>query len=512
MQQIAALDGSFPALLVAGLIERFGLDGAHQEIDAALDDLSNVELAALEYDWENVWARPKQHAPLGEWQSWGYLAGRGNGKTVGISHWVNEEVEQGRAPLICLIAQDEDSSVKLHVTGPSGLLATAKPWFRPAWHPSDLELVWPNGSKAYVRTPEVPRKIRGLEYDLAWMSEIQSWPAVTREDAYMNVLISTRLGLSRIVWDATAARRHPLLKRLMKQAAAEPMKHVLVTGSTYENVLNLGKGYIEKIEAAYGGTQQGEEELFGRMFDDTDGATAKQAWIDRNRRAVAGTVVRRVVSVDPAVTARGGSDCTGIVDAGLSADGKALILGDHSGRHAPEEWAAKTLDLYVDGRCDLVIVETNKGGNLLVRNLRAAADERHLSVVVIGKDERAPGHQKGTVHVREIYSRGEKADRARPLSTAIQKNRVGFVGTFTELEDTLTTWQPTPGARSPDRLDATVAAVVELLGLDVDAPDPKAAFAGILEANRALTGPPQARPRRTISSLFGGSGNGGGRI
>lgn len=502
LRDIAALDGSFPALVVAELIDQHGLEGAHRAIDALLDECTNVELAAHENDWREVWARPKQHAPDGDWQSWGYLAGRGNGKTKGISHWLNDEVEAGRAPLICLIAQDEDSSIKLHVTGPSGLLATSKPWFRPEWRPSDLELIWPNGAKAYVRTPEVPRKIRGLEYHLAWMSEIQSWPAATREEAYMNVLISTRLGLARTVWDATAARRHPLLKKLKANAEADPRRHVLVTGSTYENALNLGRGYIEKIEAAYGGTQQGEEELFGRMFDDTEGATAKATWIKNNRRSAPDRVLRRVISVDPAVTSRAGSDNTGIIDGGLAVDGKALILGDHTGKHAPEVWGTKVLDLYVDGRCDLVVVETNKGGDLVVRNLRACAEGRGLRIVVLGKKERAPGHMPGIVHVREIYSKGEKADRARPLSTAYEKGRVCHVGEFTELEDTLTTWIPEPGARSPDRLDATVAAVVELLGLDDDAPDPKSGFVGITEMAAGLT--QQTSSAGSLAQLLGG--------
>lgn len=513
LAEIAQVDGSFPALLVAALLEQHDLETTHKLIDEILDEFETVELAAHDYDWRHTWARPKQHAPGGEWQSWGYLAGRGNGKTKGISHWVNEEVEAGRAQLVCLIAQDEDSSVKLHVTGPSGLLATAPPWFMPEWRPSDLELRWPNGARAYVRTPEVPGKIRGLEYHLAWMSELQSWPAATREEAYMNVLISTRLGLARTVWDATAARRHPLLRRLKENAEREPDKHVLVTGSTYENCLNLGRGYIEKIEAAYGGTRQGEEELFGRLFDDSEGATAKSDWIEQNRRSIPDRMVRRVISVDPAITSRSGSDCTGIIDAGLAVDGKVLILGDHSGKHAPEVWGKKSLELYFEGRCDALVVETNKGGELLVRNLRASAEDRRMRVVVLGKNEPAPGHTPGVVHVREIYSRGEKADRARPLSTAYERGLVCHVGTFPELEDTLTTWVPEPGARSPDRLDATVAAAVELLGLIADTkPDPKEALKGIEAVAAAVTGKGRVGPPAfNLAALLGGGG-GRGRI
>lgn len=499
-----------PAQITAReLVARFGREGAHEVLDELFDFVPVVDLAAHEYDWRETWARPKQLPPLSEWKSWGFLSGRGFGKTIAVSKFVNAEVEAGRVTSICLLAQDEDNAIKLQVTGPSGLIATAPPWFKPIWDVTDLELTWPNGAKAYVRTPERPEKIRGFDYDLAWLTEIQSWPPATRDAAFMNVKLATRIGLARLVWDATAKARHPLLKKLLKKSAADPQHHVIVTGSTYENAENLAHGYIKEIEDEIGGTRQGREELFGEMSVDSEGATAQEIWIERNRRAVSGAIVRRVISIDPAVTSRAGSDCTGIVDAALSADGKALVLFDLSGKHAPEAWADLALDAYVSGRCDLLVVETNKGGDLLTRNLRAAASERGLTVVLVGKEERAPGHQHGVVHVREIHSRGEKADRARPLSTAYEKNRVCHVGKFAELEDVLTTWEPTPGARSPDRLDALVGAVVELLGLSSNAPDPSAGFKGIGALAAAVDAP---RRPSNLSRLLGGGGNGGGRI
>lgn len=492
------------------LVALHGLEQAHVELDAFLDSQSIVELTAHEYDWRGTWARPKQLPPLGDWKSWGFLCGRRFGKTIAVSKFVNAEVEAGRATSICLMAQDEDNAIKLLVTGLSGLVATAPPWFRPVWDVTDLELTWPNGAKAYVRTPERPHKIRGFDYDLAWVTEIQSWPPATRDAAYMNLRLALSVGLARLLWDATAQSRHPLLKKLLKASKEDPSAHVIVTGSSYENADNLAVGFIAEMEKEIGGTRQGDEELHGIMSTDAEGTTAKEEWITRNRRTVAGPIVRRVLGADPAVTSRAGSDNTGIIDGGLSVDGKAMILGDHSGKHTPEAWAAIVLDLYVEGRCDLVIVETNKGGDLLVRNLRAAASERALSVVVIGKEERAPGHQSSVVHVREIFSRGEKADRARPLSTALEKDRVVFVGKFPELETVLTDWEPTPGARSPDRLDATVSVVTELLGLSSNAPDPAAGFRGIGRAQASLDSP--ARNRSNVARLLGGGSGGGGRI
>lgn len=506
-------DFSSPAARIAAqLVDTVGAAAAHQAVDAICAKLTHVERAALAAHWP-MWAREKQLAPPGDrWQSWGFLSGRGFGKTLAISKFVNEEVREGRAMLIGLAAQDEDNSIALQVLGPSGLVATSPPWFKPQWEATSKQLVWPNGARAYVRTPEVPGKIRGLEYHLSWICELQSWPKTTRDEAYMNFVVSTRLGYARVVWDATAKRRHPLLKELLANAEASPDLHKITRGKMHENP-HLSASYKKKLDDKMGGTQQGREELEGEMGDDLEGAIVKEDWIEANRRTMPARLLRRVIAADPAVTARAGSDMTGIVDVGLAEDTKALVLGDYSGKHAPEAWATIILDKYFEGRCDLVIVETNKGGDLLTRNLRAAAKERGVSVVVIGKAERAPGHQPKVVHVREVFGRGEKADRAKPLATAYQKNRVCHVrgAELTALEETLTTWEPVPGAKSPDRLDPLVYAVGELLGYDDNLGDPAAGFAGIVALYSALDTGTGSRVRlQHLPTLLGGAG--GGRI
>lgn len=503
------IDTSLAIDICRGLVRRHGLERAHFIVDEVLDEHSITELAAHERDWENVWARAKQLPPNTDWASWGFLCGRGFGKTVAVSQFVNAEVEAGRAMLIGLAAQDEDNCVKLQVEGPSGLIATAPPWFKPEWHVSDLMLVWPNGARAYVRTPEVPGKIRGLEYHLSWLCELQSWPVATRDEAYSNFMLSTRLGYARIVWDSTAKKRHPLLKKLLANCERAPEMHFAVRGSTHENADNLGDGFIERLEQEMGGTARGREELLGEMLEETEGALVRGEWIERNRRKPS-YCPRLVIGIDPAVTSRAGSDMTGIVIAGLAPDGKALVLADHSGKHSPSEWATIVLDEYAARKCELVIVETNKGGSLLVQNLRASAKDRHLDVVVLGKDERAPGYHPRTVHVREVYGRGAKEDRAQPLATAYERNRVCHVGSgLAELEETLTTWEPTPGGKSPDRLDALVYCVIELLELGATAgPDLRVGFKGIESVAAKI-----ARPARAgnLSTLIGG-GDRGGRI
>ena len=277
-------DASPASEIARRLVVTLGRDAAHRAVDAIVAKFTNVELAALASDWP-TWARSKQIAPVGdEWQSWGFLAGRGFGKTLAISKFVNAEAESGRAMLIGLAAQDEDNCVALQVLGPSGLVATAPPWFKPHYEVTAKQLVWPNGARAYVRTPEVPGKIRGLEYHLSWICEIQSWPAAQRDEAMMNFEISTRLGYARTVWDATAKRGHPLLKKLLATAKASPDLHRVTSGTTHENP-HLSAAYKKKLVDKMGGTRQGREELEADMGGEDDDTVVKASSPSGARRA-----------------------------------------------------------------------------------------------------------------------------------------------------------------------------------------------------------------------------------
>lgn len=469
------------------LVASLGREGAIRAVDAIYNSMSVVDTAALAYDW-TFWARPKQLAPQTDWRSWGFLCGRGFGKSRAVEEHITEEVQHGRAMSIGLCGQKEEKTIDMA----RALVDVAPPWFRPVIEVSSNMIVWPNGARGYIRTPEAPDAIRSENHHLVWLSEIQSWPVATREEAYSNFMFATRLGYARTVWDATPKRRHPILTRWLERAKADPEAHIIVRGTMRENAVNLGAGVVDELEREFGGTSKGREELDGEMVDDADGALFRQAWFDRNRRVAPDRFARRAIGIDPAVTSRKSSDKTGIIEAGLGVDGQAYALGDYSGQHRPEAWASITLDVYVRNACDVIVAETNKGGDLIVQNLRAAAQKRGMQVVVIGKDDRAPSRQDGIVYVREIYSRGPKEDRAQPVATACEANRISHArdAELSELEIVLTTWEPAPNAQSPDRMDAYVQVMKELLGLADGARSTKAGFVGITQAASALRSSP----------------------
>lgn len=499
---------SLAVRVLEALLDEHGPKEGRRRLERWLARLTPMQLAGLRYDWAKLWARPKQIPPPGDWIDWGFLTGRGFGKTNALTSWIVGEVQAGHVRTIGMAAQNE---IKTYDVNALGLIEASPPRFVPRWIDNEARLVWPNGATAYAFTPEAPANIRSKNLDLAWLSELQSWPAATRDEAYLNFRFATRKGGARTVWDATPKRGHPILVRLLEAHARRPDLHHVVRGRMVENLAHLAPAAVAALMAEFGGTTQGREELDGEMLTDEEGATVGQAVIDHHRVTAPPRLVRRVISVDPAVTARKGSDTTGLVDAGLGDDGRAYVLGDYSGRMPAEAWGSLVVDLYLRTGAECVVVETNKGGDLVAANLRAEAQPRGLAVVVLPKGGAQLPHNPRVIYVREIYAQGAKSERARPVGTAYERGRVSHVGRHATLEQTLTSWTPGPHAQSPGDLDALVHAVIELLGLAVSKPDHREAMRGVLEAQRAISRP---GPRSLVTGLpkpgVGGVGGWGG--
>ena len=99
-------------------------------------------------------------------------------------------------------------------------------------------------------------------------------------------------------------------------------------GTTRDNEPNLAPGFVADLEARYGGTRLGRQELDAEIIADVEGAQFKRDWIERTRVRAAPDLVRVVVAVDPPASKRG-AEC-GIVVAGLASSGAAYVLADRS--------------------------------------------------------------------------------------------------------------------------------------------------------------------------------------
>ena len=69
-----------------------------------LASLSDEQAFALLYDWD-IWSRPKQKEPPGDWRVWLILAGRGFGKTRTGAEWIRRQVEESTCKRVALVGR-----------------------------------------------------------------------------------------------------------------------------------------------------------------------------------------------------------------------------------------------------------------------------------------------------------------------------------------------------------------------------------------------------------------------
>lgn len=371
------------------------------------------------------------------WRYWLCLAGRGWGKTRVGAQWVNDRVERGLMGRVSFVAETAGDARDVMIEGESGLMACAPPWFRPKYEPSKRRITWPNGAIGTTFSADDPDQLRGPQCDGFWADELAKWQY---EEAWDNLVFGARLGDDPRGVITTTPRPTKLIKALV----ADPLTRV-VRGSTDENRVNLAAPFLDAILKKYRGTRLGRQELDAEILDDAPGALWKRDQIEKHRRTKAPELVRIVVAVDPSVASDSAGAETGIVAVGLGADGEGYLLDDGSlERPTPEQWGSQTVSLYTKHEADRIIGEVNNGGDLVESNIKAAPNGKNLPV----KKVRA--------------SRGKLA-RAEPCGALGEQGRLHHVGTFPILEDQLCQWEPGVSTWSPNRLDAYVWAITELM-------------------------------------------------
>uniref|UniRef100_UPI003BA9DFA3 DNA-packaging protein n=1 Tax=Stappia sp. TaxID=1870903 RepID=UPI003BA9DFA3 len=397
------------------------------------------ELEFLRHDWD-LWAHDHQRPPPGDWRVWMLLGGRGAGKTRAGSEWLRARAGgQGpRAGRIALVGETLQDAREVMVEGVSGLLAVHPPRDRPQWLPSRRRLEWRNGAVAQVFSSEDPDALRGPQFDLAWCDELAKWRHP--QETWDMLQFALRLGDSPRQLVTTTPRPIPLVKRLL----ADPETRV-VRAATEANAAHLARGFVSAIRARYAGTRLGRQELDGELVDDRPGALWTREMIESARAERVPELERIVIAIDPPASSGRRSDACGIVVAGLSGEGIAYVLADASMERArPADWAARAARLWHTHEADCLVAEVNQGGEM-------------VSAVIGGVD---PGIPVKAVHA----SRGKLA-RAEPVALFYEQGRVRHAGAFPELEDEMADFGPggLSSGRSPDRLDALVWALGELL-------------------------------------------------
>lgn len=398
------------------------------------DMMTDSERQVCDYLWEAI-ARPNQLPPPGtDWFVWLLRSGRGFGKTRTGAEHVRKCAQMGFHHG-ALVGQNKgdvrDTMVEL---GESSILKICPPWFMPEYEPSKRRLTFPNGCVCTIYSGDEPGQLRGPQHDFAWVDELAKFKYP--KETWDNLEFGLRQGPHPHAVVTTTPRPIAIIKELK-----DDPRTVDVRGSTFDNIKNLAPAFVERMRQKYENTRLGRQELEGEILDDNPGALWHRVMLDELRVTQHPNLIRVVVGVDPAVTANAESSETGIVVVGLGDDGHGYVLNDLTLRGSPHAWASAAVTGYRIHSADRIVGEVNNGGDMVEHTIRTV--------------------DPMVAYKKVVASRG-KQTRAEPIAALYEQGRIHHVGYFSELEDQLCEWVPGEG-RSPDRLDALVWAITELM-------------------------------------------------
>lgn len=390
---------------------------------------------ALHYNWQHM-ARENQRVPKGDWRVWLILAGRGFGKTrtgaETLRHWIGE----GLCRRIALIGETETEIRQVMVEGPSGILSIHPPSERPLYESSKRVLTWPNGAIATCFSAEAYEHLRGPQFDGAWIDELAKFK--DGEKVWDQLMFGLRLGQRPRVIVTTTPRPTKLLKRLVKDPEV-----VVTKGSTFENAKNLAQPFLDYIHNHYEKRWLGRQEIYADFVEEKEGALWTPTLLERAKASFQESSLKRIViAIDPAVSYGVNSDETGIIAAGLNEEGIGIILEDLSLKGSPHTWMSKAIEAYHRLKADRILAEVNMGGDLVEQLLRV---------------------QDRSVSYKAVRAMRGKVLRAEPIASLYERGKVWHAESFPELEKQLCSYAPGTGSKSPDRLDALVWALTELM-------------------------------------------------
>jgi phage terminase large subunit-like protein len=437
-----------------------------EDYDRVMKDLGPKMAEELLYNWK-FWARPDQLEPSRNYKIWMPLAGRGWGKTRTGAETVRDWVKQGYRRIAC-VAPTKGDVRRVMVEGESGLLNICYKGDKtyrgadmgyPIWSPTNNTISWANGAKAEFFSAEDPERLRGPQFHAAWCDEMAAWRNM--QEVWDMLQFTLRLGRNPRILITTTPKPVKLIRHILAKSKEEPDRYVVTTGSSYDNADNIDLDALK----AYEGTRLGRQELYAEVLEEAAGALWSVEMIDKCQEYPEDidleSLQRIVVAVDPAVTSNEESDMTGIVVAGIDINGHGHILEDATEQLTPSGWAKKVVELYYKYGADRIVAERNQGGDMVRHTIET---------------------EDNTVPIRLVHASRGKFARAEPVSALYEQGRVKHLPGLDELEQQMVTWEPLGSMGSPDRLDALVWALTDLMLGGILKPNLKLSYEGAVSS------------------------------
>jgi len=402
--------------------------------------ISEKQTVALYTRWLGT-ARPKQVTPTEDFHIWLILAGRGWGKTrVGAQDIALYALTHPNT-ISAVIAPTFGDLRRVCFGGPSGLLSIIPDECfrvsrgRKSYSTTTSEINLTNGSKIMGFAAIEPDRLRGPQFHRAWCDELAAW---RYPETFDQLMFGLRLGDNPQCIITTTPKPTPIIRSLIERNDT-----IVTTGSTFENEANLAKSALAMLKEKYDGTTLGRQELYAEVLNMLEGALWNNNLIEETRLPANSEkdLTQIIVAIDPAVTSGEDSDETGIMVVGKDANNEYYVLEDISGKYSPDKWGKIAIKAFYEWGADRIIAETNNGGDLVERLLRAIDSD---------------------IPYRSVTATRGKMVRAEPIAALYEQRRVHHIGYFSELESQMTTYTGDRPKPSPDRLDALVWGLTEL--------------------------------------------------
>ena len=413
--------------------------------------LPQDQLAAFNRRFEWLQTARKDQLPPEEYFAWLLLGGRGSGKTRAGAEdtWWPAYLEPQR---VAVLGPTNNDVRKTCFEGESGLLSRIPKELVLNYNRTSLEL-WTktmSGETSYFigYSAEEPERLRGPQHHRAWCDELAAWK--NGIDTWDMLMFGMRLGKHPTTIVTTTPKPTALLKQIMDSSDT-----VRSSASTFANAEHLPDSTLRRLREKYEGTRLGKQELYAELLEDVVGGLWRDEDIlyspshgyPADPGELRSQMARIVVAVDPSGAGKDheAGDSIGIVVAGEHEDGTFHTLADRTIFGGPDEWAKQAVKAYHDFQADRLVAESNFGGAMVEATIRT-----------VDRD----------IPYRAVKASRGKTIRAEPISALYEQHRVYHVKGLDKLETQMLhmTTAGYVGSGSPDRVDALVWAMTDLIG------------------------------------------------
>ncbi len=317
---------------------------------------------------------------------------------------------------------------------------------------NDVITILENGSEIHIIGVDTKdgqyKKVLGDEYSTLYFNEANDISYVAAEFG-LSRMRQQNLLKKRFFYDCNPpSKAHWLYKKFFllqdpdDESPLDAEDHVAHQINPDSNIQNLDPRYVQRLKNMSAARRkkfyEGEfgEVSVGKVFNSAD--------INAHKVDEAPELDVIVVSVDPQVSSRKGSDDCGIVVGGKQYgkhDYYVLFDGTIEGA-GPGVWPGRVANLFKAFGANYVLAETNQGGELVIMAIR---------------------NYNRSIPVQTVHAKVGKAARAEPVAELYAQGRVHHVREGLEkLETEMTEWDPEYSAESPNRVDAITQLITKL--------------------------------------------------